>query len=93
MVYYNYYIIYYLGCLIINLCDTIYQEPFFKAYKDRNTLNPDKQPIVTFTIDERLIESIGAEYVYIIYYYYISLLAIMYLLIISIQLLMIIAKK
>lgn len=49
-------------CLILNLCDSYYHQQFFLQYNSSLKLNPIDFPILSFTLDERLIDDIGAKY-------------------------------
>lgn len=64
------------GCLIVDLCDYEYQNAIFKGYNQSIILNSQTHPIVSFTIDEILIELIGKEYFtghYVLGYFFDSL--------------------
>lgn len=50
------------SCLILNLCDSYYQKTFFVQYNTSLKLNPNDFPILSLTIDERLIADIGSSY-------------------------------
>lgn len=64
------------GCLIVDLCDYEYQNAIFKGYNQSIILNSQTHPILSFTIDEILIELIGKEYFsghYVLGYFFDSL--------------------
>lgn len=64
------------NCLIVNLCNSYYLKHFFIQYYMSTKLNANNNPILTFTLDERLIEDIGIEYCenhYIMSYYFNSM--------------------
>lgn len=50
-------------CLVVDVCDVEYQIPFFESYK-RKALDPEKYPVLTFTVDERVIAESNKTYVY-----------------------------
>lgn len=56
-------------CLVVDVCDVEYQIPFFESYK-RKALDPEKYPVLTFTVDERVIAESNKTYVYIYIYIY-----------------------
>lgn len=50
------------SCLILNLCDSYYQKVFFEMYSTSHILNVTTHPILSLTLDERLIEEMDIKH-------------------------------
>lgn len=44
-------------CIVVNIMERDYHSLFFQKYKDNDKLSPEKQPVISFTLDEAVMES------------------------------------